>query len=145
MRRFQNTRQQIGFPLWWLSINKMITFGCASICVRRTQLSNEPDIQYQQLKRFPLNSMEPAFSQSWTSRKPVTNLSWARHQDTSRRSALTYIGLYRYKSLNYGTNAAAELFQHSLQETLRIGMANYSSKFIKNYATITEPLRELNT
>ena len=26
-----------------------------------------------------------------------------------------------------------------------LGMANYSSKFIKNYATITEPLRELNT
>ncbi|XP_046862400.1 myotubularin-related protein 5-like [Xenia sp. Carnegie-2017] len=30
----------------------------------------------------------------------------------------THCGLYRYKRLNYGTNAAAELFQHNLQETL---------------------------
>ena len=144
----------------------------------------------------------------------------------------THCGLYRYKRLNYGTNAAAELFQHNLQETLLgikgvkniaddiivfgsnradhdraldevltrlqdhnltlncqkckflkknleffgllfsehgvcpdpkkveafvkttipttvsevrslLGMANYSSKFIQNYATITEPLRKL--
>ncbi len=31
----------------------------------------------------------------------------------------THLGLYRYKRLNYGTNAAAELFQHTLQETLQ--------------------------
>ena len=144
----------------------------------------------------------------------------------------THDGLYRYKRLNYGTNAAAEIFQHTLQETIRgvkgtkniaddilvfgrtrkehdtaleeclsrlqahhltlnptkckflktnleffgllfteqgvspnpkkvdafantkqpttvsevrslLGMANYSSKFIKDYATITEPLRKL--
>ena len=144
----------------------------------------------------------------------------------------THLGLFRYKRLNYGTNAAAELFQHTLQQTLQgikgikniaddiivfgstredhdraleecltrlqehnltlnfekckflkknleffglvfteqgvspdpkkveafantrrpttvseirslLGMANYSSKFIKDYATITEPLREL--
>ncbi|XP_046858634.1 uncharacterized protein K02A2.6-like [Xenia sp. Carnegie-2017] len=30
----------------------------------------------------------------------------------------THYGLYRYKRLNYGTNSAAELFQHKLQETL---------------------------
>ena len=30
----------------------------------------------------------------------------------------THLGLYRYKRLNYGTNAAAELFQHTLQQTL---------------------------
>ena len=144
----------------------------------------------------------------------------------------THLGLFRYKRLNYGTNAAGELFQHTLQQTLQgikgikniaddiivfgstrenhdraleecltrlqehnltlnfekckflkknfeffglvfteqgvspdpkkieafantrrpttvseirslLGMANYSSKFIKDYATITEPLREL--
>ena len=144
----------------------------------------------------------------------------------------THLGLFRYKRLNYGTNAAAELFQHTLQQTLQgikgvkniaddiivfgntreehdraleecltklqehnltlnlekckflkknleffglvfteqgvspdpkkvqafantqrpttvsevrslLGMANYSSKFIKDYATITEPLRKL--
>ena len=77
------------------------------------------------------------------------DLSQACHQlelsPTSRHitTFCTHVGLYRYKSLNYGTNVAAEQFQHSLQETLRIGMANYSSKFIMNYATITEPLRQL--
>ena len=29
----------------------------------------------------------------------------------------THLGLYRYKRLNYGTNAATEIFQHALQET----------------------------
>ena len=32
-----------------------------------------------------------------------------------------HVGLYGCKRLNYGTNAAAELFQHSLQETLYRG------------------------
>ena len=31
----------------------------------------------------------------------------------------THLGLFRYKRLNYGTNAAAELFQHTLQQTLQ--------------------------
>ena len=145
------------------------------------------------------------------------------------KSFSTHLGLYRYKRLNYSTNAAAEIFQHALQDTLQgiqganniaddiivfgntrkdydraleevltrlqennltlnlqkckfleknlesfgllfpeqgvspdpkkvdafantkppttvgevrslLGMANYSAKFIKNYATITEPL-----
>ncbi len=30
----------------------------------------------------------------------------------------THLGLYRYKRLNYGTNAAAEIFQHALQTQL---------------------------
>ena len=30
----------------------------------------------------------------------------------------THIGLYRYKRLNFGTNAAAEIFQHTLQTAL---------------------------
>ena len=166
------------------------------------------------------------------------DLSQACHElelsPTSRHitTFCTHVGLYRYKRLNYGTNVAAELFQHSLQETLQgikgveniaediivfgntredhdraleecltrlqehnltlnlqkckflkknleffglvfaekgispdpkkvdafsntkqpttvnevrslLGTANYSSKFIKNYATITEPLRQL--
>ena len=29
-----------------------------------------------------------------------------------------HIGLYCYKRLNFGTNAAAEIFQHTLQTTL---------------------------
>ena len=144
----------------------------------------------------------------------------------------THLGLYRYKRLNYGTNAAAEMFQYTLQTALQgltgvkniaddiiifgstrsehdknldeclkrlttkglrlnqskctflskqlsffgqiftkqgtrpdskkvndllnapkptnthevrsfLGMANYSSKYIRNFATITAPLREL--
>ena len=53
------------------------------------------------------------------------DLSQAYHQlqlsPTSRHitTFCTRVGLYRYKRLNYGTNAAAELFQHSLQETLQ--------------------------
>ena len=35
----------------------------------------------------------------------------------------THIGLFQCKRLNYGTNAAAELFQHTLQESLK-GIAN---------------------
>ena len=31
----------------------------------------------------------------------------------------THLGLYRYKRLNYGTNAAAEIFQYALQTQLR--------------------------
>jgi hypothetical protein len=31
----------------------------------------------------------------------------------------THLGLFRYKRLNYGTNAAAELFQHTLQQILQ--------------------------
>ena len=31
---------------------------------------------------------------------------------------LTHKGLFRFKRLNYGTNAAGELFQHALQEKL---------------------------
>ena len=30
----------------------------------------------------------------------------------------THMGLYRYKRLNYGTNSAAEVFQHTLQQVL---------------------------
>ena len=31
----------------------------------------------------------------------------------------THVGLYRYKRLNYGTNAAAEIFQYTLQTALQ--------------------------
>eukprot|EP00794_Sanderia_malayensis_P021168 gene21168-biopygen14712 len=31
----------------------------------------------------------------------------------------THMGLYRYKRLNYGTNSAAEVFQHTLQQVLQ--------------------------
>ena len=31
----------------------------------------------------------------------------------------THVGLYRYKRLNYGTNSAAEIFQHTLAQVLK--------------------------
>ena len=31
----------------------------------------------------------------------------------------THVGLFRYKRLNYGTNAAAEIFQYTLQQQLQ--------------------------
>ena len=40
----------------------------------------------------------------------------------------THVGLYRYKRLNYGTNAAAEIFQYTLQTALQ------GLKGIKNIA-----------
>ena len=41
----------------------------------------------------------------------------------------THLGLYRYKRLNYGTNEAAELFQHTLQQTLQ-GIKNIADDII---------------
>ena len=52
------------------------------------------------------------------------DLSQAYHQlelsDSSRiiTTFSTNEGLFRYKRLNYGTNAAAEIFQHTLQQQL---------------------------
>ena len=31
---------------------------------------------------------------------------------------ITHAGLFRFKRLNYGTNSAAEIFQHALQQVL---------------------------
>ena len=53
------------------------------------------------------------------------DLSQAYHQlelDEQSRHITTFnahIGLFRYTHLNYGTNAAAELFQHTLQQHLQ--------------------------
>ena len=53
------------------------------------------------------------------------DLSQAYHQiplaEESRyiTTFTTHIGLYRYTKMNYGTNAAAELFQHTLQQHLQ--------------------------
>ena len=53
------------------------------------------------------------------------DLSQAYHQlelDEASRYITTFsthIGLFRYKRLNYGTNAAAEIFQHTLQAQLQ--------------------------
>ena len=53
------------------------------------------------------------------------DLSQAYHQlelhEDSRyiTTFTTHVGLFRYKRLNYGTNAAAELFQHTLQQQLQ--------------------------
>ena len=44
----------------------------------------------------------------------------------------THIGLYRYKRLNFGTNAAAEIFQHTLQTTLHglLGVRNLADDIL---------------
>ena len=53
------------------------------------------------------------------------DLAQAYHQlelDESSRFITTFsthVGLYRYKRLNFGTNAAAEVFQHTLQTVLQ--------------------------
>ncbi|CAB4024140.1 Hypothetical predicted protein, partial [Paramuricea clavata] len=53
------------------------------------------------------------------------DLSQAYHQlELNERSRYittfsTQVGLYRYKRLNYGTNAAAEIFQYTLQTALQ--------------------------
>ena len=53
------------------------------------------------------------------------DLSQAYHQlelDEDSRYITTFsthLGLFRYKRLNYGTNAAAELFQYTLQTQLQ--------------------------
>ena len=53
------------------------------------------------------------------------DLSQAYHQlelDEASRyitTFCTHVGLFRYKRLNYGTNAAAEIFQYTLQTQLQ--------------------------
>ena len=52
----------------------------------------------------------------------------------------THMGLYRYKRLNYGTNAAAEVFQYSLQTALQglKGVKNITDDIIIFGATRSE-------
>ena len=52
----------------------------------------------------------------------------------------THMGLYRYKRLNYGTNAAAEIFQYSLQTALEglKGVKNIADDIIIFGATRSE-------
>ena len=52
----------------------------------------------------------------------------------------THMGLYRYKRLNYGTNAAAEVFQYSLQTSLQglKGVKNIADDIIIFSATRSE-------
>ena len=66
------------------------------------------------------------------------DLSQAYHQlelhEDSRyiTTFTTHVGLFRYKRLNYGTNAAAELFQHTLQQQLQglTGVRNIADDII---------------
>ena len=52
----------------------------------------------------------------------------------------THMGLYRYKRLNYSTNAAAEIFQYSLQTALQLlkGLKNIADDIIIFGATKSE-------
>lgn len=66
------------------------------------------------------------------------DLSQAYHQlelDPKSRHITTFsthVGLYRYKRLNYGTNAAAEIFQYTLQTQLQgfTGVKNIADDII---------------
>ena len=52
----------------------------------------------------------------------------------------THVGLYRYKRLNYGTNASTELFQHTLQIVLQgIG---WCSQFGRRYSHFCKDVRK---
>ena len=74
------------------------------------------------------------------------DLSQAYHQlqlDESSRYITTFsthIGLFRYKRLNYGTNAAAEIFQYALQTQLQglTGVQNIADDIIVYGATRSE-------
>ena len=74
------------------------------------------------------------------------DLSQAYHQlelDESSRyitTLSTHIGLFRYKRLNYGTNAAAEIFQYALQTQLQglTGVQNIADDIIVYGATRSE-------
>ena len=67
-----------------------------------------------------------------------SDLSQAYHQlelDEASRSSTTFsahLGLYRYKRLNYGTNAAAEIFQYTLQTQLQglMGVKNIADDIL---------------
>ena len=55
------------------------------------------------------------------------------HEDSRHITTFsTHIGLFRYKRLNYGTNAAAEIFQHTLQQQLQglTGVKNIADDII---------------
>ena len=74
------------------------------------------------------------------------DLSQAYHQlqlDESSRYITTFsthIGLFRYKRLNYGTNAAAEIFQYALQTQLQglTGVQNIADDILVYGATRSE-------
>ena len=60
-------------------------------------------------------------------------------QSRSITTFATQAGLYRYKRLNYGTNSAAEMFQHTLAQVLKglKGVRNMADDII-----ISAPIRE---
>jgi hypothetical protein len=74
------------------------------------------------------------------------DLSQAYHQlelDEQSRYITTFstrVGLYSYKRLNYGTNAAAEIFQYTLQTALQglKGVKNIADEIIVFGSTRTE-------
>ena len=52
----------------------------------------------------------------------------------------THVGLFRYKCLNYGTNAAAEIFQYTLKRQLQglLGVRNIADDIIVYGQTLEE-------
>ncbi|CAB4036105.1 Retrovirus-related Pol poly from transposon [Paramuricea clavata] len=92
---------------------------------------------WKKSKRFALNGAK-FFSKH--------DLSQAYHQlelDEQSRYITTFsthVGLYRYKRLNYGTNAAAEIFQYTLQTALKgiKGVKNIADDIIVFGSTRTE-------
>ena len=58
----------------------------------------------------------------------------------------THLGLYRYKRLNYGTNASAEMFQYTLQTALQglTGVKNIADDIIVFGSTRSEHDKNLH-
>ena len=54
------------------------------------------------------------------------------------------MGLYRYKRLNYGSNAAADMFQYRLQTALQNGVKNIADDVIIFGATTWNMTRNLD-
>ena len=67
----------------------------------------------------------------WPQGRPASATTWYKHKHDSYHQLLlhpdsryittfsTHAGLYRYKRLSFGINSAAEIFQQTLQESLR--------------------------
>ena len=79
------------------------------------------------------------------------DLKWGYHQvelDPESRSITTFVthcGLYRYKRLMFGINAAPEIYQHVIQQTLQSceKAANISDDIIIHAKTVDEHVRIL--
>lgn len=116
--------------------------GAVRICVDM-RVANEAI----ERARHPISTVEDvSFALNGAKFFTKLDLSQAYHQielDEHSRSITTFsthVGLYRYKRLNYGTNASAEIFQYILQTQLQglKGVKNIADDIIVYAATRNE-------